>query len=156
MSVMNAGFSGAAAWMLDDAMHSNGDSGKTEDVKLWGMWNILGGKVFGDASQEEVRPWYYTWSLMCRHFPAGSRILRLQGLPEGMAATAAQKPDGTYAVALVNFGDQAREVALQLPGTCDGYDLQFFSGHLEKQAVPSTGHPAFTMPAQTFAIFAKE
>lgn len=73
--VMNNGLSGVAAWMLDDAMHSNGDSGRTEDVKIWGMWNILGEEVFGDASQEELRPWYYTWSLMCRHFPAGCDIL---------------------------------------------------------------------------------
>ena len=93
---------------------------------------------------------------MCRHFPAGSRILRLQGLPEGMAATAAQKPDGTYAVALVNFGEQAQEMVLRVPATCDGYSLQFYSDHLEKQAVPASDHPAFTMPSQTFAIFAKE
>lgn len=39
MEVMNNGLSGVAAWMLDDAMHSNGDSGRTEDVKIWGMWN---------------------------------------------------------------------------------------------------------------------
>ena len=48
---------------------------RTEDVKIWGMWNILGEEVFGDASQEELRPWYYTWSLMCRHFPAGCDVL---------------------------------------------------------------------------------
>lgn len=45
---MNGGYSGIAAWMLDDAMHSSGDSGKTEDIKLWGMWNILGEEVFDD------------------------------------------------------------------------------------------------------------
>lgn len=79
MEVMNNGLSGVAAWMLDDAMHSNGDSGRTEDVKIWGMWNILGEEVFGDASQEELRPWYYTWSLMCRCFPAGWRHPRVRG-----------------------------------------------------------------------------
>ena len=36
MEVMNNGLSGVAAWMLDDAMHSNGDSGRTEDVKILG------------------------------------------------------------------------------------------------------------------------
>ena len=156
MSVMNAGFSGAAAWMLDDAMHSNGDSGKTEDVKLWGMWNILGGKVFGDASQEEVRPWYYTWSLMCRHFPSRSQILRLQGVPEGMAATAARKPDGTYAVALVNLAEQAQKVRLLLPEPCDGYSVQYYTDHLEKQSVPASSQPVLTVPAQAFALFATE
>ena len=155
MSVMNAGFSGAAAWMLDDAMHSSGDSGKTEDIKLWGMWNILGAEVFGDPSQEDVRPWYYTWSLMCRHFPRGSRILKLSGaLPSGVAAVAAQLPDGSYSVALVNFGSRDHTVALTLPVEAEGYTLQTFrTAVLESQAVSGS---CFELPSQSFAIFAKE
>lgn len=62
MDVMNGGYSGMAVWMLDDAMHSNGDSGKTEDIKLWGMWNSLGKEVFGKPEEENIRPWYYTWA----------------------------------------------------------------------------------------------
>ena len=94
---------------------------------------------------------------MCRHFPAGSQILQLQGaLPEGLAAAAARKPDGTYTVALVNFGDSAQEVSLRLPGECEGYDLQLYNDHLEKQTVPATNRPTVLLPAQTFAIFAKE
>ena len=120
------------------------------------MWNILGGKVFGDASQEEVRPWYYTWSLMCRHFPSRSQILRLQGVPEGMAATAARKPDGTYAVALVNLAEQAQKVRLLLPEPCDGYSVQYYTDHLEKQSVPASSQPVLTVPAQAFALFATE
>ena len=89
MEVMNGGYSGIAAWMLDDAMHSSGDSGKTEDIKLWGMWNILGEEVFDDPSQEEIRPWYYTWSLMCRYFPTGSNILK----------TTLDRTKGVYAAA---------------------------------------------------------
>ena len=154
MSVMNAGFSGAAAWMLDDAMHSSGDSGKTEDIKLWGMWNILGAEVFGDPSQEDVRPWYYTWSLMCRHFPRGSRILKLSGaLPSGVAAVAAQLPDGSYSVALVNFGSSARTVELSLPVEAEGYCLQTFTSALEKKAISGS---SFDLPSHSFVIFAKE
>ena len=154
MSVMNAGFSGAAAWMLDDAMHSSGDSGKIEDVKLWGMWNILGSEVFGDPSQEEVRPWYYTWSLMCRHFPSGSKILALSGdLPEGVSAVAAQLPDGSYSVALVNVSEQNRAVQLTLPTPGSGYSLTTYKGALE--STPVEGR-CFILPKQSFAIFAKE
>lgn len=154
MSVMNAGFSGAAAWMLDDAMHSNGDSGKTEDIKLWGMWNILGSEVFGDPSQEEIRPWYYTWSLMCRHFPAGSRILKLNGsLPEGVAATAALLPDGSYSVAFVNFGDEDHSIDLALPVPAEGYSLKTYRTGLEHQ--PYSGG-RFVLPAQTFALVCYE
>ena len=154
MSVMNAGFSGAAAWMLDDAMHSSWDSGKTEDVKLWGMWNILGSEVFGDPSQEEVRPWYYTWSLMCRHFPAGSRIVKLEGsFPDHVAGVAAILPDGSCSVALVNWGSKEHQVILSLPFEAEGYTLQTFQSSLEKQAISGT---SFNLPAQSFAIFAKE
>lgn len=154
VSVMNSGFSGAAAWMLDDAMHSNGDSGRTQDIKLWGMWNILGSEVFSDASQEKVRPWYFTWSLMCRHFPAGSRILKLDGsLPENVAATAAGLPDGTYSVAFVNFGDKDHSIELKLPVPADGYILKTYHAGLGTQSV-SGGR--FTLPAQTFAIVCQE
>lgn len=156
-SVMNSGFSGAAAWMLDDAMHSNGDSGKKEDIKIWGMWNILGGEVFADSSQEEVRPWYYTWSLMCRNFPSGSKILRLKGtLPEGLAAAAAQTPDGNYSVAMVNWGKSERSVRLNLPERCEGYSVQFFKDSLQKTAASGGKAFSFVLPAETFAIFAKE
>ena len=120
MEVMNTGLSGVAAWMLDDAMHSNGDSGRTEDVKIWGMWNILGEEVFGDASQEELRPWYYTWSLMCRYFPAGSDILACK-VPqhEGLRVAAARK-NGTYSVAAVNFSQEPCTLEIALPGDFAG------------------------------------
>ena len=157
-SVMNSGFSGAAAWMLDDAMHSNGDSGRTEDVKLWGMWNILGAEVFGDPSQEEIRPWYYTWSLMCRHFPAGSRILKLEAsLPDGVSATAARTPSGTYSLAFVNVSDQPVELSVRLPEPCEGYSLQLFTDKLEDASpLPASDVLTLTLSANTFAIFAKE
>lgn len=157
-SVMNSGFSGAAAWMLDDAMHSNGDSGLTEDVKLWGMWNILGAEVFGDPSQEEIRPWYYTWSLMCRHFPAGSRILKLEAsLPDGVSATAARTPSGTYSLAFVNVSDQPVELSVRLPEPCEGYSLQLFTDKLEDASpLPVSDVLTLTLSANTFAIFAKE
>ena len=150
MSVMNSGFSGAAAWMLDDAMHSNGDSGATEDIKLWGMWNTLGSEVFNDPSQEEVRPWYYTWSLMCKSFPSGSRILKLEGpMPEGLAAVAAQTPSGSYSLAFVNFGDRPRTLSVKLPSAPEGYDVQLFTDKLH-QPQPFSGK--ITLPSQSFAL----
>ena len=64
---------------------------------------------------------------MCRNFPAGSKILRIkEEMPEGVAATAAQTPGGSYSVALVNFGSQDREISLNLPEGGEGYSLQFY------------------------------
>lgn len=115
MEVMNNGFSGAAAWMLDDAMHSNGDSGKTEDIKIWGMWNILGEEVFGNPSEEEVRPWYYTWSMMCRHFPAGSDIVKVTETDIPGLHLAAAVKDGKYTLAAINLTGGDLDVNLVFP-----------------------------------------
>ncbi|MFR2445295.1 MAG: hypothetical protein ACLS7Y_01055 [Thomasclavelia spiroformis] len=27
------------------------------------------------ASDENLKPWYYTWSMLCRYFPSGTKIL---------------------------------------------------------------------------------
>ena len=113
--IMNGGYAGVAAWMLDDAMHSNGDSGKPEDIKLWGMWNILGSEIFNDPSQEEIRPWYYAWSLMCRYFPDGCNILQLSiDNGKGIFAVAAEK-DGNYTLAIININDEEKRFHIELP-----------------------------------------
>lgn len=162
IEVMNNGLSGVAAWMLDDAMHSNGDSGRTEDVKIWGMWNILGEEVFGDASQEELRPWYYTWSLMCRHFPAGCDILACE-VPqrEGLRVAAARK-DAAYSVAAVNFSQEPCTLEIVLPGDFAGGVLYRYTE--SDRACDANGFPApcergiagkrfrTTVPAESFVL----
>jgi len=127
MDIMNSGFSGMAVWMLDDAMHSKGDAGDTTDIKLWGMWNILGEELFSDPSQEEIRPWFYTWSLMCRYFPAGSDILKLSYTPkEGIRMVAAEK-DGNITIAMVNTGNEDTSVALRLPHNIENASIYIYS-----------------------------
>lgn len=139
MEAMNCGFSGVAAWMLDDAMHSNGDTGTPNDIKIWGMWNIAGEEVFGDASQEELRPWYYTWSLVCRHFPSGADILKVE-YPEryGFSAAAAVK-DGKMTFAAANCTDKAIDAKLTLPQGFENAVLYLYKdGGIE---LDSDGHP---------------
>ena len=162
MSYKNPASEYDAAWMLDDAMHSNGDSGRTEDVKIWGMWNILGEEVFGDASQEELRPWYYTWSLMCRHFPAGCDILACE-VPqrEGLRVAAARK-DAAYSVAAVNFSQEPCTLEIVLPGDFAGGVLYRYTE--SDRACDANGFPApcergiagkrfrTTVPAESFVL----
>jgi len=127
MEVMNAGYAGLAVWMLDDAMHSNGDSGKTEDIKLWGMWNILGEEVFGKPEEEEIRPWYYTWSLMCRYFPAGTEVLKtgINSSNPGVFSVAGRSEQG-YTVAVVNVGDTDETITLKLPEAVNNANLYVY------------------------------
>lgn len=114
---MNAGFSGVAAWMLDDAMHSQGDSGTPHDIKIWGMWNTLGEKVFNDKSQVEIRPWYYTWSLMCRYFPKGCNVLKSDVTGEGnnVFSVAAETRDNQMSIAITNTGEHKAVVSVTAP-----------------------------------------
>ena len=115
--VMNSGFSGVAAWMLDDAMHSQGDSGQPQDIKIWGMWNILGSEVFGDPSQEDVRPWYYTWSLMCRYFPKGCNVLdsRIENPMSGIFVVAALTKENKISMAVINTRTEKVKTEVSLP-----------------------------------------
>jgi hypothetical protein len=155
IEAMNSGFSGVAAWMLDDAMHSNGDSGKPEDIKLWGMWNILGERVFHDATQKEIRPWYYAWSLVCRYFPAGSTILkttfdRTQGV---YIAVAEHK--GKYTMAAVNAGNSDKNLDIAFPKDWGNASKYIYNENhpvpaKSKTAVLKTGK--VTIPAQSFVL----
>ncbi|MEG2061339.1 MAG: hypothetical protein RRY33_05725 [Alistipes sp.] len=162
MEVMNNGLSGMAVWMLDDAMHSNGDSGKPEDLKIWGFWNILGEEVFDNASEEEIRPWYYTWSLMCRYFPAGCQIIDCSyPQTDGLRVVAAKK-ESAYSVAIVNFSTQERSVQISLPtalhdGLCYLYSEQ--SALRNEQGIPlplksdlSTQNYKTTIPANSLFL----
>lgn len=42
-----------------------------------GIWNIFGEEYFG-TEEEEVRPWFYAWSLLTRYMPAGSRAYKVE------------------------------------------------------------------------------
>jgi hypothetical protein len=101
---MRAGFSGALIWDMDDAMYNSPDNGnyQTDKLKRWGFWNILGEEHCGDADDEEIRPFFYTVSLLCRYFPAGANIYNVE-LPDkkGVRAIMAEK-DGKYSIAIVN------------------------------------------------------
>ncbi len=112
---MNAGFSGAAAWALDDAMHTLGDLGNKNELKRWGMWNSLGTEICNDPSDEDIRPWFYPWSLMCRYFPVGSSIVKSDSAGiDGVRITAGvYKNDVT--VAIVNNSDVDNTVSVAVP-----------------------------------------
>lgn len=98
---MLAGYTGIIIWSLDDAMY-NADASASTKLKRWGFWNILGAEKFENASDENIRPWFYPVSLMCRYFPAGTSIYNIT-LPDkkGLRAIAGVK-DGEYTIAIVN------------------------------------------------------
>lgn len=106
---VNEGYSGSIVWMLDDAMYSNEAPYK---LKVWGFWNILGEEFFG-AEEEEVRPWYYAWSLLSKYMPYGSQIFEVESLGDQTVKAIAVEKDGKHMLAVVNVSEQSKNVQLQ-------------------------------------------
>jgi hypothetical protein len=118
--VARAGWMGACAWDLDDAMHTAAGHPAVPNentLKVWGFWNSQG-SAMGQPEDEKLRPWFYTWSLMSRLFPRGTRVLGVRQ-PEfpHLRVVAGTAPEGrSLSVMLVNDGDEARALTLSVPG----------------------------------------
>jgi len=109
IQTINAGYSGAIAWMLDDAMHANESP---EKLKIWGFWNILGEEFFG-KEEEKVRPWYYAWSLLCRYMPTGSDVYKVSVTGNPAIKAAFSGKDNNYMLALLNISNEVQQVKIQ-------------------------------------------
>jgi hypothetical protein len=118
--VVHAGWMGMSAWDMDDAMHVVRDHpavpGPTT-LKIWGFWNTQG-PAMGKGDDERIRPWFYTWSLMSRLFPRGTRIVATDGaaLPH-LRVVAGLAPDRQHVhLMLVNDADDPLRVRVAIPG----------------------------------------
>ncbi len=118
--VAQAGWMGMSAWDMDDAMHSVHEHptvpGDTT-LKVWGFWNTQG-TAMGHPEDENIRPWFYTWSLMSRLFPRDTRIVGVSesNVPD-LRIMAGQSPDQKHLnIMLVNDSDDSRKVKLIVPG----------------------------------------
>jgi hypothetical protein len=138
---MRAGFSGLIAWDMDDAMHTGGDYGAA-GLKGWGFWNSLGGSKGYPEDDFKPRPWFYTWSLLCRLFPSGSQTLMARDTGDAACRVAAARlPNGKdFSFAVVNESKTPRNITLKMPGTDQAnlYEYRYFAG---EQAVDKDGFP---------------
>jgi len=151
IQAIGAGLAGASAWDLDDAMHVGGQYG-ADNLKRWGFWNSLAGQDGYPASDLALRPWYYTWSVLSRAFPAGSEALVVPstGVP-GLRATAARIPDGSgfdLSLAVVNDSDTPRSITLTVPSVPGVLTLARYDYFSDQQVVDANG---FAVPDQTVA-----
>lgn len=113
---MRAGQAGLIAWDMDDAMHTWGSYGAA-GLKGWGFWNSLAGCQGYPADDFNLRPWFYTWSLLCRLFPRRSQTLAVDATGDCACRIAATRlPLGRgLSFAVVNESDTARTVTLVMP-----------------------------------------
>jgi hypothetical protein len=121
---MRAGQAGTIAWDLDDAMHTSGYIGPGNGVndynwKVWGFWDSFG-SMKGKPELEDLRPWYYTWSLLSKFVPAKSQVLKTQQeAADGLRSTAIkfEKNGHTYyTIAIVNAKEEAVDIKLKFNG----------------------------------------
>jgi hypothetical protein len=118
--VVQAGWMGLTAWDMDDAMHPvSGHPPVPADttLKLWGFWNTQG-TAMGHSEDENIRPWFYTWSLMSRLFPRGTRMVNVSpiGLPNLRVIAGDTAGQNQLNIMLVNNSDETRTVQLVVPG----------------------------------------
>lgn len=129
---MRAGQAGLIAWDMDDAMHTWGSYGK-EGLKGWGFWNSLAGFKDYPADDFNLRPWFYTWSLMCRLFPRNSQTLEVDATQDPYCRVAAARLPGgkAYSFALVNQASDPRSITLKMPdsGPLKLYEYHYFDAH---------------------------
>lgn len=117
-----AGWMGASAWDMDDAMHVVNGLPHPEipndlTLKIWGFWNTQA-RAMGRPDDEALRPWFYTWSLMSRFFPKGARILSDSGPDPYLRVLASTWRDGNKdqtAIMLVNDADAPNSITIRMP-----------------------------------------
>jgi len=124
---MRAGQAGLIAWDLDDAMHTSGKPGKGNDItdynwKEWGFWDSFGEEK-GKPELTNMRPWFYTWSLLSKYVPAGSQVLKTSdsGIA-GLRSTASKTfANGKieYTFVIVNESTEKRTINLVLNNVND-------------------------------------
>ncbi|MCL2098318.1 MAG: hypothetical protein FWH23_06125 [Bacteroidales bacterium] len=120
---MLAGYAGVILWDLDDAQYSVVNMWR---LKRWGFWNIQGAETFGNPDDENIRPWFYTMSLLSRYFPKGTEIKSVN-LPNkrGVRAVAGIK-NGKYTIAIVNSNVATYNVNLKMENGVELNNLKKF------------------------------
>ncbi len=98
---MQAGFSGALIWSMDDAMYNYNAKADNKQLKRWGFWNSLGEELCGKPEDENIRPFFYPVSLLCRYFPAGTSVYKVESLTDGVRAVWGEC-EGKQTIAIVN------------------------------------------------------
>ena len=141
IQLLRGGCAGFIAWYLDDSMHFLGDgdvvvrdcsslpANAYELRKVWGLWNSLGGQ-HGDPGDEQLRPWFYTWSLLSRFFPAGCEVVECRVSNNGeqrVAAACVRYGEMQHvSLAIVSYVDEEHTIGVTAIGAAESLDLAVY------------------------------
>ena len=124
VQICQAGWMGASAWDLDDAMHVVNGKPHTDPpgpltLKTWGFWNSQGARM-GNPNDESIRPWFTPWMLLAHLFAPGSAVYQVSDptSSDGVRAIAARSvQDGreAWSLLLVNDHDEAAVATVAIP-----------------------------------------
>ncbi len=142
---IRSGLAGGMAWDLDDAMHTHNPGYGSLNLKGWGFWNSVGGQYGYPSKDLNLRPWFYSWSLMSRNFPRGSQTLECSATDiSGVRVAAARIPNGSkydLTFAVVNDSDAAHSVHLVVPEAGAQVTLGQFNYFNDDRPVDENGFP---------------
>jgi hypothetical protein len=158
-----AGVDGMAVWDLDDAMHVQNDTGDKDKLKRWGFWNILGTELHNNPADENIRPWYYAWSWLCKFMPQNTVLYEVDQPANAGCQVLFAKSGQDYTVYLVNTSEKDEQVCLQAPNvTLLNFNQLIYNEKYAKTKTPyhtikikkadlKKGIPV-DLPAQTFIV----
>ncbi|WP_027345746.1 hypothetical protein [Hamadaea tsunoensis] len=127
-----AGVDGAAAWCLDGYAYET-------YCGMWGRGDEDPAHV--SAHSTRLRPWFYTWSLLCRYLPTGS-VIHAPAQPAGVRVLAAELPGGGWTIVLVNRTGSLQQV----PVDEDTGSLLVHKYVFARDAEPKTDANGFPVP----------
>lgn len=119
-----AGSHGILAWMMDDNGHEN---------FYWGLWTNA-------ASGQQLRPWFYPWSLLTRYSPPGSTIFRVASPSADLRVLALRSALDQWTFLVVNRASVAEDVRVSAPETA-ARDFQIFEFSQASALVDADGFP---------------
>ena len=140
---MLAGVGGTIAWDLDDAMHTVGDLGEKNQLKKWGMWNILS-EEFGDLEvDKKPRPWSYSWTLLCNLFPPEASIYKPEYVVvNDSVRSVASSTENHFSSAIVNQSSALKQVAVSISELYSSkMPLYLYEYSEDSRPVNSSGFP---------------
>jgi len=141
-----AGMAGTIAWDLDDAMHINKNKDNAwPDVtktlfKKWGFWNSLANEI-GHPEDLNLRPWYFTWSLMSRSFPPGCTTVKTPETLVSGLRTLAATVGNDFSLALVNDSDAPHELHITMPEGREIPPLARYNYFSDDRVTDTSGFP---------------
>jgi MYXO-CTERM domain-containing protein len=119
-----AGSHAILAWMMDDNGHQN---------FYWGLWTNA-------AAGQQLRPWFYPWSLLTRYAPAGSTVFRVASPSADLRALALRSALDQWTFVVVNRAAVGEDVRVIAPDAAVA-DFQLFEYSQLSAEVDGDGFP---------------